>query len=270
MNDVKWIKLYVSLLDDDKMIALETLPEGTMLELIWFKLLCLAGSCNRGGCLSFSADVPYTEQMMARRFRVSEDAVRRALDTFQQLHMIEIVDNICCVSNWTRYQSEDRLTKIRAYDAERKRLARAKSSKPSIGTSSGQSVEVPPPPAAYSFNTNNNVKNLEHVLESHKEEYAGLMSNNRLMTVLKNWMEYKDERKPKTTNHYGSEKGIKTLITRFLKCEKDYGMDVVEELVNNSIANNWQGIMWDNAERTKKTQLVQKPKKQLYIPPKLT
>lgn len=83
-------------------------------------------------------------------------------------------------------------------------------------------------------------------------------------------MSYKDERKPKVNNHYGSERGIKALITRFLKCEKDYGMDVVEELVNNSIANNWQGVMWDRADRAKKNGTAQKTKKQLYIPPILT
>lgn len=269
MNDVKWIKLYVSLLDDDKMIALETLPEGTMLELIWFKLLCLAGSCNRGGCLSFSEDVPYTEQMMARRFRVPEDAVRRALRTFEQLNMIEIVNDICCVSNWTRYQSEDRLTRIRAQDAERKRIARAKS-KMSIGQSTGPSTEQASPSESYSFDKSSNVKNLRHVLDANKEEYKNLLENNRLMNILIEWMDYKDERKPKTSNHYGSERGIKTLVARFVKCEASYGIDALEELVNDSIANNWQGIMWDRADRAKKNGTAQKPKKQLYIPPILT
>ena len=86
-------------------------------------------------------------------------------------------------------------------------------------------------------------------------------------------MAYKDERKPKTSNHYGSEKGIKTLLARFMKCEKDYGADVVEELVNNSIANNWQGIMWNDADRAKRTVTGRKQKEskpRLYIPPKLT
>ena len=272
MPEVKWIKMYVNLLDDDKMIALESMPDGTTMELVWFKLLCLAGRCNCNGFLYFTEDVPYTEQMMARKFRVDIDAVRRSLEVFQKLNMIEIINDVCRVSNWETYQSNDRLEEIRRRDRERKQIAKEKSNaismenKPTTTEASGSAPKGTTDIFRYA---NTNVKNLECVLNN-SEEYKYILGNDRLLNILKDWMSYKDERKPKVNNHYGSERGIKALITRFLKCEKDYGMDVVEELVNNSIANNWQGVMWDRADRAKKNGTAQKTKKQLYIPPILT
>lgn len=272
MPEVKWIKMYVNLLDDDKMIALESMPDGTTMELVWFKLLCLAGRCNCNGFLYFTEDVPYTEQMMARKFRVDIDAVRRSLEVFQKLNMIEIINDVCRVSNWEIYQSNDRLEEIRRRDRERKQIAKEKSNAISMEnkpTTTEASGSAPKGTADIFRYANTNVKNLECVLNN-SEEYKYILGNDRLLNILKDWMSYKDERKPKVNNHYGSERGIKALITRFLKCEKDYGMDVVEELVNNSIANNWQGVMWDRADIAKKNGTAQKPKKQLYIPPILT
>lgn len=46
-SDVKWIKIVTDIFDDEKMYAIESLPDGMQIEIVWFKILCLAGKCNR-------------------------------------------------------------------------------------------------------------------------------------------------------------------------------------------------------------------------------
>lgn len=121
MSDVKWIKIVTDIFDDEKMYAIETLPDGLTMEVVWFKILCLAGKCNSSGFLTINKKLAYTDEMLAKVFRMDIGIVQRALDVFQRLDMIELVDNTYMVSNWLKYQSGDKLEDIRAKGAKRQR-----------------------------------------------------------------------------------------------------------------------------------------------------
>lgn len=113
MNEVKWISIATDIFNDKKMCAIESLPDGLSIEIVWFKLLCLAGTCNENGFLMINRDIPYTDEMMAKCFRMDLGIVQRALETFQNMGMIEIVDDIYMVSNWMKYQDNAALERIR-------------------------------------------------------------------------------------------------------------------------------------------------------------
>jgi len=61
-----------------------------------------------------------------------------------------------------------------------------------------------------------------------------------LQNIIITWLSYKNERKD-----YLTKTGIKTLLNKFITMEKSYGVGAVVECVNNSIGNNYQGIIWD-------------------------
>lgn len=124
MADVKWIKIATDIFDNDKFDAIEALPDGLMIELVWLKLLCLAGKCNCGGMLVIADEIPYTDEMLAKRFHMEIGVIQRAIEQFEKLAMIEVIDSAYMVSNWSRYQSTDRLDSIREKDRERKRQKR--------------------------------------------------------------------------------------------------------------------------------------------------
>ena len=124
MANVKWIKIATDIFDNDKFDAIEALPDGLMIELVWLKLLCLAGKCNCGGMLVIADEIPYTDEMLAKRFHMEIGVIQRAIEQFEKLAMIEVVDSAYMVSNWSRYQSTDRLDSIREKDRERKRQKR--------------------------------------------------------------------------------------------------------------------------------------------------
>lgn len=118
MSDIKWIKLSINVFDDEKFDAIKTLPDSNDIQLAWIKLLCLAGKCNESGFLMLTREIPYTDEMLASRFCMDIGIVQRALAVFQKLEMVDVIDNVYMVSNWTKYQSLDAYEKKKEYDRE--------------------------------------------------------------------------------------------------------------------------------------------------------
>lgn len=113
MSEVKWIKLSTDIFDNRKIRQIEKMPDGDAIIVIWLKLLILAGDVNDGGLVYFTKEIPYTEQLLATQFDRPLAVVQFALKTFEQFSMIEIVDNLICVSNWEKYQNVESLDRIR-------------------------------------------------------------------------------------------------------------------------------------------------------------
>lgn len=124
MSEVKWIKLSVNVFDDEKFDAIKTLPDSNDMQLVWVKLLCLAGKCNESGLLMISNEIPYTDEMLAQRFGMDIGVVQRALALFQSLEMIDLIDNVYMVSNWSKYQSLDDMERYKQQNRERQQRYR--------------------------------------------------------------------------------------------------------------------------------------------------
>ena len=125
-NEVKWIKITTDIFDDEKFDAIETLSDKHMIQLAWIKLLCLAGKCNENGFLMLTREIPYTDEMIAKRFGMSIGDTQRALNLFQDLKMIEVVDNVYMVSNWLYYQNQRGLEDMKKQHAEAQKRYRDK------------------------------------------------------------------------------------------------------------------------------------------------
>lgn len=125
-SDVKWIKIVADMFDNRKIKQIRKMPDGDAIIVIWLHILCLAGQVNDNGLVYFSKDIPYTEEMLATEFDRPINTVRLALQVFQQFGMIEIVNNILLVSNWEKYQSQDKLLALKEYNREKKREQRSK------------------------------------------------------------------------------------------------------------------------------------------------
>ncbi len=126
MSEVKWIKIVTDIFDDEKMFAIETKQDGYTIELVWFKLLCLAGKCNKEGFLMVNKKIPYTDEMLSKVFRMDVGIVQRALTLFQELEMIEVVENTYMIANWQKYQNQKGLEELRQKARLRQQKCRAK------------------------------------------------------------------------------------------------------------------------------------------------
>src|SRR5690625_3476635 len=123
MSTVKWIRLTLSMFDDEKIKLIEQMPDADTILMIWIKLLVQAGKVNASGSIFLNENIPYTDEMLATIFDRPISTVRLALDTFKQFGMISIDENsIINITNWEKHQNVEGLEKIR--EQNRKRQAR--------------------------------------------------------------------------------------------------------------------------------------------------
>nr|WP_279222276.1 phage replisome organizer N-terminal domain-containing protein [Anaerophilus nitritogenes] len=111
-----------TMFEDEKIDFIESLPEADAILVIWVKLLTQAGKCNTNGFIFLTENIPYTEEMLAHKFRRSLNTVRLALSTFKNLGMIEMEDGYLKIANWEKHQNVEGLDKIR--EQTRNRVAK--------------------------------------------------------------------------------------------------------------------------------------------------
>ena len=131
-SDVKWIKIKIGLFDGTSFKRIKKAKIGgesfrDKLTAVWFELLDLGAKCNNNGLL-YSDEIPYgSEEDIAIMIDRDVEEVRLCLQFYVANGMIEIVDNLYCLSNWTKYQNVSELEKIR--EQNRVRVARHRENK---------------------------------------------------------------------------------------------------------------------------------------------
>ena len=261
MADVKWIKIVTDIFDDEKMYAIECMPDGKDIELIWFKILCLAGKCNQKGFLIINDKLAYTDEMLAKIFRMEIGVVQRALDVFQGLEMIEVVENAYMISNWLMYQSGDKLEELKEKNKIRqqrfrnnqkaKEIEDKKNDSPKRNVTNNVTNNVTP---SYSYSNNSNISNYLYLKDSSNEEYIEYIRINiEVEEAVSLWMKYKDEKKPKASNHY-EETGLHSLLKKIHRMCLEHGNQNVVSAIEDSMSNNYQGIVWEKLKTSKQVQ----------------
>lgn len=125
MAEVKWIKLTTTMFEDEKIDFIMSLPEGDSLLIIWIRILTMAGKCNSNGFIFLTEHIPYSEDMLAHKFKKSINIVKLALSTFTKLGMIEVDDRgYINLVNWEKHQNIEGLEKIREQTRNRVRKYR--------------------------------------------------------------------------------------------------------------------------------------------------
>src|SRR5690625_3288762 len=122
MSTVKWIRLTLSMFDDEKIKLIEQMPDADTILMIWIKLLVQAGKVNASGSIFLNENIPYTDEMLATIFDRPISTVRLALDTFKQFGMIEIDEkSFISIANWEKHQTVEGTERIRNQTKERNR-----------------------------------------------------------------------------------------------------------------------------------------------------
>jgi len=125
MAELKWIRIVTDIFENPKIILLDSEKKRDEILTIWFKLLCLAGKCNNDGLLTI-ADKPYTVKMFAAAFNRKPEAIQNALLIFKEYNMIQEINGIISILNWSKHQSTDRIDKLNDRQREYMRSYRIK------------------------------------------------------------------------------------------------------------------------------------------------
>lgn len=111
-----WIKIATGIFHNDKIEEIERLPKGDTMLVIWFKILILAGRCNAGGYLLLVDGIPFTNEMLAVKFKKKKSIIDRSLAEFERLKMIRRTSEGIYIINFNKYQSLDKMNEKRAQD----------------------------------------------------------------------------------------------------------------------------------------------------------
>lgn len=188
MGAVKWIKIVTDIFDDEKILLIESLPGADSIIVIWFKLLCLAGKNNNSGVFLLNERIPYTDEMLATIFRRDINTVRFALKTFAEFEMIEVIDKVITIPNWSKHQTLDAYEKRKERDRLYQREKRAKQ-KLIVSTSTETSTDI-------SSDTSSDVAPLEKEEEKERDIEEDIdinniskdiLSSNKLLPVIEAW-----------------------------------------------------------------------------------
>jgi len=242
MADVKWIKIVTDIFDDEKILLIETLPEADSIIVIWFKLLCLAGKQNNSGVFMLNDRMPYNERMFATIFRRKETTIQLALKTFEEFGMIEILDGAVTIPNWGKHQTLDQIEQKNEYMRNYMRRYREKQKLLACNTNSKTNSKANVSCAEEDKNKNKNKnKNKEPPYPLTEFDFS-----NPLQEKVQEWLTYKTEKKDtyKPT-------GFKSLMLKIQKQAAEYGDQAVMDLIDECMAANWKGIVWDKLQQRK-------------------
>ena len=207
-------------------------------------------------------ELPYTDEMLAKRFDMEIGQVQRALDIFQRAGMIDVIENIYMVSNWAKYQSTQSLEEYKKQNRERQQRFRDKKKQElledkerNVTVTLQNNVKITESASIsisnkHNFNTSNNLNNYRYLIDNNVyKESIYIKDRPELDAVISDWMSYKDGMTPKSKNKYASQMSMSKVLTVIINHDKEYGTDAVREVVDLSISNQWVGIYWDKIEK---------------------
>lgn len=128
MAEVQWIKIKVGMFDGESFKKIKRAKLGgesfrDKLTAVWFELMDFAGKCNRGGAFINAHEIPYSQmEDIATMIDREAEELQLCMNWFISEGMVEIIDDVYQLSNWSLYQNEAGLEKLR----EQKRIAQAK------------------------------------------------------------------------------------------------------------------------------------------------
>jgi hypothetical protein len=190
---------------------------------------------------------------------MEESTVKKALQTFQEFGMVEIVDGVITIPNWGKHQSldayEKRKQRDRQYQAERRAAQRAIAEK-----SADKSADASPDIAPLEEEKEKEVEvdiDKKGVREKSHTLFERLLPDFDISPILadklREWFKYKSERKEAY-----KEQGMKSLLRQIESNSRQYGDNAIVDLIEDSMANGWKGIIFDRLKH-KPIQNGQKP-----------
>lgn len=253
MADVKWIKITTDMFDNRKIKHLRRLPDGDSIVLIWVMLLTLAGRCNSGGLIFLTENIPYTPKMLADELDFEESTVQLALQALEQLGMVQSNSaGFLAVTGWAEHQNVDRLSEIREYNRLAKQKSREKQKLlQGVNDKSMTSQACQETDKEKEEDKKEDKKENKSVRETTRTIFRRLLPNyalsDDLQAKMSEWITYKTEREEPY-----KEQGMKSLLRQVENNAMQYGDSAVCSLIDECMASNWKGIIFDRLKNQKK------------------
>ncbi|NCI22125.1 hypothetical protein EXM36_17030 [Clostridium botulinum] len=223
---VKWIKIVTDIFDDEKILLIENMPEADSIIVIWFKLLCLAGKMNNSGVFMLNEKIAYTDEMLATIFRRPLNTVRLAINTFEQFGMIEVIDNVITIPNWSKHQALDQLEERKEYMREYMKGYREKQKLLATGECKVNSKTNGKVNSKANVNSLDIEEDKDIDIEEDIDNTTKVVSSNKLQPIIDKWNSLNLNKLVSINNGTNRYKLTNARI-------KEYGLKTVLEAIDN-------------------------------------
>ena len=236
-----YLKLKENFYDSEEMIILQNMQDGYLYSDILMKLYLR--SLKNNGKLMFKDVIPYTPSALAQVVRHQVGTVEKALKIFQDLELIEVLDNgaiyMLDIQNFIGESSTeaDRIRNYRAKIKEDKESVQMlqqmnDKSTPEIEIEIEKDIEIEiEKKKELEIEKNKKKKSITEIDELINDNFT---DKEIIDTVYEFIKMRKAIKKPLTT------RGLQLMIKKLYSLTTN--VDEQIEILNNSIMNNWQGI----------------------------
>ena len=130
MYDIQWFKVESDIFSNRKIQIILKLPDGDTYFRVWMQLLSIAVECGNDGRLEIG-EKPITAQDCAKIMGKTSNKMRRILEEFLELGMLQKEGETVSIKNWEKYQSIDKYENYQVQNRERQKRYREKLKKES-------------------------------------------------------------------------------------------------------------------------------------------
>lgn len=220
MSGVKWIRIKTNISLDAKFKQIDTMPDADSIECMWFKLIRFSGRLINDGIFLINDKMAYSEQMLSKEFNRPIELIRKAMNTFYKLRMIDI-----------EYEESDMEKQI-------------------VASKTSDKVK-PEKESTHFVKLRTNEQNFKAIIAGN-ESFSAISSNSDFYNSVLMWMQHKDGKLPKAQNHYNSELSMTRLLNQMIRYADKFGITAVRLAIDSAISSNYMGIVWNRMDEFKK------------------
>lgn len=220
MSGVKWIRIKTNISLDAKFKQIDTMPDADSIECMWFKLIRFSGRLINDGIFLINDKMAYSEQMLSKEFNRPIELIRKAMNTFYKLRMIDI-----------EYEESDMEKQI-------------------VASKTSDKVK-PEKESTHFVKLRTNEQNFKAIIAGN-ESFSTISSNPDFYNSVLMWMQHKDGKLPKAQNHYNSELSMTRLLNQMIRYANKFGVPAVCLAIDSAISANYMGIVWNRMDGFKK------------------
>lgn len=119
MYGVQWFKVDRNIFNNRKIQLILKHKDGDLYFRVWIQLLSIAVECGNDGRLEIGQK-PITFQDCAKIMGKTSDKIRRILEEFLELGMLQKEGETFLIKNWDKYQSIDKYENYQENNRQRK------------------------------------------------------------------------------------------------------------------------------------------------------
>jgi hypothetical protein len=188
-------------------------------------------------------NIPYTPKMLADELGFEENTVKLALGALENCNMVVTNQGHFTIAGWDEYQNIEGMDKIREQNRIRQKRWYDKqkllpNAIPNASLTQPNATEEDIEKDIEKEEEKKSVRETSHTL--FKRLLPDYIIPDNLAEKLTEWFKYKTERRESY-----KEQGMKSLLRQIENNQITYGEQAVCELIDESMANGWKGIIFD-------------------------